>query len=190
MTIEALVARYGVAAIFLGAGFEGEMAVVTGGVLAHQGLVPLWAAMAAAVAGSFAADQLFFAGGRYFRNSRPVRRFRARPTYAKAMRLLERHPRGFIFAYRFIYGIRTASPIAIGASRVPARLFFAVNLLAAAIWGVAFSAVGYLFGNGLERLVGRIGLRHLLPALIVGAALAAAAWLAWRWWRNREGAAA
>ena len=39
MTIEALVARYGVVAIFLGAGVEGEAAVVTGGVLAHQGLV-------------------------------------------------------------------------------------------------------------------------------------------------------
>jgi membrane protein DedA with SNARE-associated domain len=180
VTIEALVARYGVVAIFLGAG------VVTGGVLAHQGLVSLAGAMAAAVIGSFVADQLFFAGGRYFRESRPVTAIRRRSAYARAIDLLERYPRRFIFAYRFVYGIRTVSPIAIGTSRISQRLFLAVNLAAAIVWGCVFSAIGYAFGNVIEEMLGRTGAGRLI--LFGAAALLAVGggWFAWRKWRERS----
>ena len=53
MTIETLVAKYGLLAILLGAGVEGEAVVVTGGVLAHRGLVPLIPACICAAVGSF-----------------------------------------------------------------------------------------------------------------------------------------
>jgi len=186
VSVEALIAQYGLAAVFLGAGIEGETAVIAGGVLAHQGLVsPLGAGIAAA-AGSFAADQGFFQIGRHFREHRLVKRLRAKPAYGKAMRLLERYPRGFIVAYRFLYGLRTVSPIAIGTSRIRLGQFVAVNLVAAALWATLFTAVGYLFGNVLAELFGRIaGTRllwgigaALLVALIVGAAA--------RWWWKRE----
>lgn len=179
LSIEALVARYGVAAIFLGAGFEGETAVVTGGVLAHQGLVSLGGAMAAAVAGSFVADQLFFAGGRHFRDTRFITRIREKPAFSKALEWLEKYPRGFIFIYRFVYGIRTASPIAIGTSRIAQKTFVAVNLIAAIVWGVLFSAIGYLFGNVIEEFVGRIGSRRLM--LIAAVAIVLVGGGAWLW---------
>ncbi|KHA62952.1 MULTISPECIES: DedA family protein [unclassified Sphingomonas] len=186
MTIEALVARYGVVAIFLGAGVEGEAAVVTGGVLAHQGLVSLAGAMAAAVIGSFVADQLFFAGGRYFRESRPVAAIRRRSAYARAIDLLERYPRRFIFAYRFVYGIRTVSPIAIGTSRISQRVFLAVNLAAAIVWGCVFSAIGYAFGNVIEEMLGRIDTGRLILLGAAALLLVGGGWFAWRKWRERS----
>ena len=155
MTLEAIVARYGLAALFLGAGLEGEAAVVTGGLLAHRGLFPLWGAMAVAAAGSFTADQIWFFVGRRFRTSERVRRAQERPAFAKALAMFERHPVGFIFAFRFIYGFRTISPIAIGTTTVSAKLFVAVNLVSAIVWGVGFTTIGYQFGHGFERLVGR-----------------------------------
>lgn len=155
MTLEAIVARYGLAALFLGAGLEGEAAVLAGGVLAHRGLFPLWAVMIAAAAGSFTADQLWFHLGRRFRDHPRVSRARAKPAFVRALALLERHPTAFIFAFRFLYGLRTISPIAIGTTTVSARVFVAVNLVSAILWGVTFSSIGYLFGHGLERLLGR-----------------------------------
>jgi membrane protein DedA with SNARE-associated domain len=183
MTIEALVARYGLAAIFLGAGLEGETAVVTGGVLAHRGLVPLVGVALAAILGSFVADQGFFLFGRHFREHRFVRRIRERPAFAKALDWLERYPRGFIFGYRFVYGIRTVSPIAIGASRIGATTFVAVNAVAAVIWGSLFTGIGYFFGQGLEALVGRVGIGHLLIGAAVVVVAGAAGWRVWRVWR-------
>ncbi|MDE0878768.1 MAG: DedA family protein [Sphingomonas bacterium] len=157
MSIEALVAQYGLPALFIGAGLEGEAAVVAGGLLAHRGLVPIGGAMAAVSLGSFVADQLWFQVGRRFRDARLVKKARAQPAYARAMRLLERYPIGFIFAFRFIYGLRTVSPIAIGTSNVSGRTYLAVNAAAAVIWGCCFTLAGYVFGKSIEEFFGRFG---------------------------------
>jgi membrane protein DedA with SNARE-associated domain len=172
VTIEALVARYGLAALFAGAALEGEAAVIAGGLLAHQGLFWLPAAMAVAALGSFSADQGWFALGRGFRDNRRVAAARQRPAFARALAALERHPIAFIFAFRFIYGIRTISPIAIGTTGVSRLTFLIVNAVSAIVWGITFTTIGYVFGNAFERAVGR--LRHdprlwwLVGALVVG----------------------
>ncbi len=154
MTIEALIARYGLAAIFVGAGVEGETSVIAGGVLAHRHLVPLWGAALAAALGSCVADQLFFAAGRYFRDNRRVRAMSERPAFAKALVTLERHPVLFVLGFRFLYGLRTVSPMAIGTTAIRTRTFLLLNALAAAIWGVLFTGIGYAFGGGIEELFG------------------------------------
>jgi membrane protein DedA with SNARE-associated domain len=186
MSLAAIVARYGLPALFLGAGFEGETVVVIGGILAHKGLVSLPGAMAATAAGSFAADQLFFLIGRRASGWRLVERLRGNPLYGRALAMLERYPIGFIFAFRFIYGFRTVSPFALGTSRVPERLFLLVNAVAAVVWGCLFTALGYLFGKTAERVLGRYmpGPRGILIAVGVLAVLAVAVHLGRRWWKR------
>lgn len=188
MSIEAVVARYGLAALLLGAGLEGETAVITGGLLAHEGLLSLPGAAACAVAGSFAADQLFFAAGRRFRDRPVVRRVMGRPAFARALAAFERRPVGFILLFRFLYGLRTVSPVAIGTTRVPLRTFLPLNLAAAAVWGITFTGVGYLFGNGLAEMLGRLKptraeLGWAGAMLLLAAGVAALAVAAWRWFR-------
>lgn len=188
MTIELLIARYGLVALFLGAGIEGEACVITGGVFAHRGMLSLPAVMAAAALGSFAADQLLFLLGRRYRNLRWVRRLHQKPAFARAIRLIERYPSGFIFVFRFLYGLRTVSPVAIGTTRVAARRFLFINGLAAIVWAVAFTSVGYAFGHALEMMLGRLlTSAHIAIAVTVIATLGAAAWLA-RTMRRRSSA--
>ena len=180
MSIESLVAQYGLAALFAGAALEGEAAVIAGGLLAHQGLLSLPGAAAAAAAGSFLADQGWFAFGRHFRERRWVAKLRNTAAFARAQAQLERHPRRFIFAFRFLYGLRTVSPIAIGTTRVPAHTFVLVNAASAAIWGVVFTGIGYLFGHAFERLVGRITAHWPLAVAALAVAALAFAWFRWR----------
>ncbi|MGO7697166.1 hypothetical protein AB9E35_34490, partial [Rhizobium leguminosarum] len=52
-----------------------------------------------------------------------VRRLMERPALARANRLLERYPTGFILAFRFIVGLRTISPIVIGTTRIATGKF-------------------------------------------------------------------
>lgn len=167
MTIETLITHYGLIALFFGAGIEGEAVVVTGGVLAQHGLVSLPGAMAAAALGSFTADQLLFLLGRRYRDLRWVRRLHERPAFARAIGMIERYPTGFIFAFRFLYGLRTISPVAIGTTRIDARRFLIINGLSAIVWGITFTALGHAFGHALEHWVGAV----LTPARI-GIALA------------------
>jgi membrane protein DedA with SNARE-associated domain len=188
MSIETIIAKYGLAALFLGAGLEGETVVVAGGLLAHKGLLPLPGAMAAAAAGSFVADQIFFSAGRYFRGQAWVKRVQQKPLFAKALALLERHPIGFIFAFRFIYGFRTISPVAIGTTQVETKLFVIINAVAAVVWGIVFTGVGYLFGHSFEKALDRFLPHGHRVWVLFGVVAAIAAVLgAWHLWRARKG---
>ena len=186
MSIETLIAQYGLAAIFVGAGLEGETSVVTGGLLAHEGLLSLSGTALAAVVGSFAADQLFFFVGRRYRDTARVRRIAAKPAFAKALDTLDRHPTVFILSFRFLYGLRTISPIAIGTSHVPARTFMMLNAISAAVWGVMFTGIGYLFGDTLLDAVHKIMPKHKLAGVAILAVVVALVMTAIRYWRRRQ----
>ena len=186
MTIEAIVARWGVAAVFAGAMLEGETAVIAGGLIAHQGLVAWPLAVAAAALGSFLADQFFFAAGRRYRDRPFVQRWTHKRAFAKALQLLERYPTGFIFAFRFLYGFRTVSPVAIGTSQVPASTFVVINAAAAIVWAALFTALGYWFGEAVTEVAGR--LRPSRHTLLMGVAVLSGGFAMFqlvRWWRNR-----
>jgi membrane protein DedA with SNARE-associated domain len=150
LALEALVARYGLLAILAGAGVEGEAVVITGGVLAQRGLLPIWGVAIAAAVGSCIVDQLWFWLARRARNQRWVRKAKTKPTFARALRWLEHHPIAMILSFRFVYGLRTVSPVAIGTSAVPSRTFVPLNIVSAAIWGPAIAWAGYAFGSALD----------------------------------------
>ncbi|MEG8019036.1 MULTISPECIES: DedA family protein [Sphingomonas] len=186
MSIESFISQYGLAAIFLGAAFEGETSVVTGGLLAHQHLVSLVGSAAAAVTGSFFADQLFFFAGRRYRDTKRVRRIAEKPAFAKALDTLDRHPTVFILGFRFLYGLRTISPIAIGTSHIPARTFVVLNAISALVWGVLFTGIGYVFGDGLIALVDKVMPKQKLVGVAILVAVAAVVITAIRFWRGRH----
>jgi membrane protein DedA with SNARE-associated domain len=179
MTLEPLIARYGLAALLLGAGLEGETVAAIGGALAHRGTLPWPGVLAAVFAGSFLADQALFALGRWRRDGKLAARLRARPAFARALALLARRPLPFAFGFRFVPGMRTVGPLAIGASGLAPLRFLAINAAAAAIWAGAFVSAGYWLGHGVETLFGRIEPleRLLAPALGAALLLGLAIWL-------------
>lgn len=179
-----LIARYGLVAIALGAMAEGESVLLIGGMLAHRGTLNPFAVIAVAFAGTVAMDQLCFWLGRRHRDSRLVARARANPAFARALAFIERWPTGYILAFRFLYGLRVVSPVALGVSQVPAGRFVALNIVAAAIWAPSFVMLGYVFGGAVEAVLGQVVSieRYLLIAVAIGAAvlLAPRAWAAIR----------
>ena len=69
-------------------------------------------------------------------------------------------------------------------SNVPAPRFLVLNVVAAAIWAVCFSLLGYLFGQTIESLLGRLhGVETKLAAAL---AVAAVVWLVHRWLAKRR----
>lgn len=151
MALDALIVRFGLPAIFVGAGVEGEPFAIAGGFLAHRHFVPLSAAIAAATAGSLLIDQMWFFLGRYARSSRWVAKMRRRPAFDRMLGVIERHPVTSVLFFRFAYGLRAVAPVAIGTSRVPVARFVTLNLAAAAVWGPAFTLAGYVFGHAIDR---------------------------------------
>lgn len=135
---------------------EGESFVLAGGALAHRGLFPPWEVAAAAFGGSVTMDQVCFAIGRYFRDWHWVRRLREKRAMRTALGFVERHPNGYIIAFRYLYGLRIISPIAIGLTQIGWLRFFLLNTLSAIVWAVGFTWAGVLAGSAIERLLGRV----------------------------------
>lgn len=187
MTIHDLIQHYGALGVGLGGGIEGESAVVIGGAMAREGLFsPWWAALAAFV-GAWISCQLFFLVGRSQRNSRFVHRITDKPVFARALKMIDTHPRLFCFGFRFIYGFRVAGPIAISMSNVRARDFAWLQALSAAIWGPGLVWLGFEFGKTIVRVVKLL----LTPEnAVIAVTLVALGVLGWLWWRQRRARAA
>ncbi len=179
--MEQFLVTYGAIGVFLGAAFEGQTAVIIGGLLARQNLMSLWVALLSATAGSALIDHMLFVVGRRFRSSRLVVRMAGKPSFLKALSLIERFPVTFMISFRFLYGLRAAGPVAIGISTISTATFTALNIVSAVIWASVFTAVGYLFGQALEQAMGRTTplQRTLLAVGVLVVAVGAFALIRW-----------
>ena len=153
--MEEFLRQYGPIGIFLGAGFEGQTAVIVGGLLARQHILHLWLVLLSATAGSGVVDHLLFVAGRRFRDHRWVARATQQPAFARALGFIEKYPISYTLAFRFIFGLRVASPIAIGVTQVPTWRFTLLNVAGAAIWATAFTMAGFIFGEAVHNLLGK-----------------------------------
>jgi len=186
--IDQFLASWGLIVVYVGVIIEGDSVLLAAGFLAHQGVLNPYGVFAAAFAGSLTADQLLFYIGRYAADARIVRRQTARPAFARVLDLVQRHQVAFILSFRFIYGVRTISPIAIGIARVSPWLFTPLNVAAAAVWAALITAIGYFFGQVIERYAGRLDhVEHkLLVALAIGIVSLVALHLLRGYWIRRQ----
>lgn len=184
---ELLVARYGLGAIFLGVFIEGETALTIGGFAAHQHLMPLWAVWLVAVVAAFLADQLWFHVAR--RNKAHPRIVRLSDSRAgkAALSAVSRGQGRFAFVVRFIFGMRTAGPLALGLSDMSAKRFAVIDAVAAALWAALWAGLGFLFGKTVEAVLGNLAHaeHRLIAALVLGVVSTGVVWLAGRLFLSR-----
>lgn len=187
--LESFLQTYGLLAVVLGTFFEGETILVLAGLASHRGYLSLGSVIAAGFVGTFVGDQLYFQLGRrrgaVFLAKRPAWRGRVR----RARHFLSRHHVAFILGFRFLYGLRTVSPFAIGMSDVPLRRFLLLNALGGLVWSAAIALLGYSVGQGAEALLSRA--KEVEAWLFLGvAAVGSTVWLIYFLYRRsgaREG---
>jgi membrane protein DedA with SNARE-associated domain len=182
--MESYIEHFGYLAVLIGTFLEGETVVILAGFAAHRGYLHLPLVICSAFAGSVVGDQLFYFLGR--KHSQAV--LARRPSWIlrieKAQKLVASHQVPIILGFRFLYGLRTVIPFTLGAAAVPWRVFVPLNILGALIWAVAIGYAGYLFGQTLEILLGR--LKHIEVWIMLGIALAGGAFWAIHFWRSRR----
>src|SRR6185295_14081260 len=105
--MESFLIHYGLAAVALLAIVDGDVTLVLAGVVAHLGWFSLLAGIAAASAGAFVGDTIFYTVGRankgWIQKTRLYRRMGGR-----AEKLFQQLGVGQLFAMRLVYGTRIA----------------------------------------------------------------------------------
>jgi membrane protein DedA with SNARE-associated domain len=70
----------------------------------------------------------------------------------KFRNLMDKYHTPVILIFRFLYGLRTVAPFAIGLSAIAIPRFVFLNFISALAWAMAVASLGYFFGRGLETL--------------------------------------
>lgn len=166
-----LVGTYGYIAVFIGTLLEGETLLIAAGFAAHQGLLDWRVVILVAMTGATMGDQLAFFLGRW-KGALLINRF---PSLAKHKAeidtLLARYDALFILTIRFIYGLRIAGPLIMGASRMHTLRFATFNIIGAALWALLITGLGFVFGlavNALLSDVKRIEEIGVIAILVIG----------------------
>ena len=169
MGLTQLIIQYGLAAVFLGSGLEGDLSMVLGGVVSHQGYFRPQVAIAAAALGAFCADCVWYAVGRLH-----AQRLQDAAFYRKVGPRIAAVTRRIgvwqIIAARFVYGTKNATMLFWGLHNLPLLRFVLVDAVGCVLGASFFVGLGFLVGDGAEALLGKVKRFEflLLGALVVG----------------------
>ena len=175
--LDQFVKEWGYLAVAAGTFAEGETVLLAAGYASRAGWLDLWRVIAVAVLAASAGDQTFYWVGRLW-GAALLRRFpRLHAKLGRVLLLLQRNPGGAVVAVRFLYGLRIAGPILIGAAGVSPGRFAVFNVIGALLWAPLVAGLGWGFGHAWEhvsrRLAGfEMGLLLLLVLVVLGSWLA------------------
>ncbi len=182
-----LIRQYGVYAVFILAMIEGDITLLLAGVLAHSDFfgdysfawVLFWGTL-----GGVVSDNLAYAAGRSFH-----KRVRDLRFYQRSSPRMERLTNKFgplsIFLSKFVYGLRWATCIFYGVSRMPYLRFLVLSLASCFLWVFILSGAGYFFSGAVIGLIGdfqRLG-KVLLVIVVLGVV---GFYLAERFWLSKK----
>jgi len=91
-----------------------------------------------------------------------------------------------VLGFRFLYGMRTITPIVIGSSGLDTRRFVLLNLCSTLLWAMVVGCSGYYFSHFLETLFSDAK-QHIVAILFAGLVFGCGIWLWRRWARGKFG---
>ncbi len=149
----ALLKQYGYIILFVWSTLEGEMGLIMGGLMCHTG--DMWLPMAIFVAGlgGFVGDQIYFYTGRFNKSYIYTKLHSQRRKFAIAHLLLKKYGWPIIFVQRYMYGMRTVIPMAIGLTKYSGKKFAFINLISAWCWAAITIIPVYIYGEEILKLL-------------------------------------
>jgi len=139
--------------VIAGALLEGEMVLILAGAAAYHGYMTLHYVMLISFLGALLHDTTLFFIGRFFGQKILNRPSRWQSGITKIVKLIQKYDRYFIMSFRFIYGIRTLTPIVVGAGTITFRRYFSLVAISAAAWAIIVSYAGYSFALAFESII-------------------------------------
>src|ERR687894_1090616 len=156
-----LVILFGAALDNFGLPSSGDIVLFAGGLFANRGHLALPLVMLSGFAGALISDNAVYWIGRI--GGRPLigRILKMRflhflvneKSLSKVERYFESHGGKTVFVGRFGPGLRSMTPLFARVTRMKYYRFVPYNLAATVVWAVAYSLVGYVFGQYWEELL-------------------------------------
>lgn len=142
--------RYlGYLVLFLGMIVEGEVLLMTAGILANLNALNLESVFVAAFLGVLANDIIWYHIGAYLKNNHGHRSLlqRAERKVKKLLPSAEKNPAYAIFISKFIAGLNHPTLIVLGFLKTNFKYFMKLQFFASLAWTLIFISLGFAFGH-------------------------------------------
>ncbi|MDP1785108.1 MAG: DedA family protein [Sulfuricurvum sp.] len=138
--------EYGYIVLFGWSILEGELGLIMAGIMSHTGDMTLSIALLVGAFGGFVGDQIYFYIGRFNKNYIHTQLRSHRRKFAIANLLIKKYGWPIIFVQRYMYGMRTAIPMAIGLTKYSGKKFALINFISALFWASITIIPAYYYG--------------------------------------------
>ena len=159
---------YGYIGLFLyslGGGFVGLLAA---GVLSYAGKMDLATSISVAFVANFIGDMLLFYMSRYQKKDIMNYMHKHKRKLALSHILMKKYGSWVIFMQKYVYGIKTLIPLAIGLTKYDFKKFGILNLIASAIWAFIVGYGSYISGKPLMNAYEAVADKpYLAPIILV-----------------------
>lgn len=148
-----LITQYGYLVLILFTFLEGETIVIIAGAFVHSGTLNFYLVAFSSLLGAFLGDQLYFFLGRKYGKKILAKKPNLENKANKVMDIISKNESLLILSFRFLYGLRTITPIALGLSKIKYFKFLFLNLIGAIIWAFCFTYLGYIVAKSVKNLI-------------------------------------
>ncbi|MBU0721821.1 DedA family protein [bacterium] len=169
-------ATYGYIGLFLYSLGGGFIALIGAGVLAYMGKMDLTLVLFIAFTANALGDVLLFYMARYQKSMMMDGLRKHRRKLALSHIMMKKYGSWIILFQKFIYGIKTLIPIAIGLTKYDFKKFAILNVLSAAVWSLSIGLGSYYSGNILVKAAESISSKPWIAPIIL-VVLGATLWI-------------
>lgn len=162
--------NYGYVILFVYSLGGGMVALIAAGFLAGADKLNIGICVVLAAFANFIGDTLLFYIARFNKTEILPKMRKYRRQLALAQILFKRHGAKIILFKKYIYGLKTLIPLAIGVSKFGFVKFSIINAVSAVIWALSVGLSSYLAGDFISRVSSEFGEK---TAVYIGIAMIA-----------------
>ncbi len=145
--MEDLIRDWGYLALFLYSFGGGFIGLVFAGVLSYAGDLNIYISMLVAGTSNFLGDQFLFTMARKNKDYAKDMMKKYGRKVALAHLMMRKYGSLVVFIQKYIYGIKTLIPLAMGLTKYSASKFIVINIFATAIWAMIVGYLSYISGE-------------------------------------------
>ncbi len=145
--MEDLIRDWGYIILFLYSFGGGFLALVVAGILSYSGELDIVITLLVAGAANFLGNQFLFTIARKNKHQAKEMMQKHRRKIAMTHLMMRKYGSWVIFLQKYIYGIKTLVPLAMGLTKYDYRKFIFFNILATIVWTLLVGLSSYMMGD-------------------------------------------
>lgn len=160
-------ATYGYIGLFLYSLGGGFVALIGAAVLSFMGKMDLTLSISIAFVANALGDVLLFYMARYQKSMMLEGIKKHRRKLALSHMLMKKYGSWIILFQKFVYGLKTLIPIAIGLTKYEFKKFLIFNVLSSAVWALVIGIGSYYSGGALVKVAELVGEKPWIAPLVL-----------------------